>query len=59
MIQIKRTLLFIVLSIILTSCSIVLPTVKEDAFVDIEGLYGEERQFTLAGLPSYVDEKEV
>lgn len=59
MIQIKRTLLFIVLSIILTSCSIVLPTVKEDALVDIEGLYGEERQFTLAGLPSYVDEKEV
>ena len=59
MIYIKRTLVYIVLSIILTSCSIVFPTQKEDALIDVEGLYGEDRQFVLAGLPSYVDEKEV
>jgi len=55
----KRILLTIVLSLILTSCSIIFPTQKEDALIDVEGLYGEERQFVLAGLPSYVDEKEV
>lgn len=59
MIKIKRILLTLVLSLILTSCSIIFPTQKEDALIDIEGLYGEERQFVLAGLPSYVDEKEV
>jgi len=59
MIKMKRILLTIVLSLILTSCSIIFPTQKEDALIDVEGLYGEERQFVLAGLPSYVDEKEV
>lgn len=59
MIKIKRILLTLVLSLILTSCSIIFPTQKEDALIDVEGLYGEERQFVLAGLPSYVDEKEV
>lgn len=54
-----RNLLLIVLSLILTSCSIILPAPKEDALIDVEGLYGEERQFVLAGLPSYVEEKEV
>lgn len=55
----KRSIFYIVLSLILTSCSIVFPTQKEDVLVDVEGLYGEERQFVLAGLPSFVDEKEV
>lgn len=59
MIKMKRILLTIVLSLILTSCSIIFPTQKEDALIDVEGLYGEKRQFVLAGLPSYVDEKEV
>lgn len=59
MIKMKRLLLTIVLSLILTSCSIIFPAQKEDALIDVEGLYGEERQFILAGLPSYVDEKEV
>lgn len=59
MIKIQRNLLLIVLSLILTSCSIILPAPKEDALIDVEGLYGEERQFVLAGLPSYVEEKEV
>jgi len=55
----RRILFYLVLSIVLTSCSIIFPAIKEDAFVDIKGLYGEDRQFVLAGLPSYVDEKEV
>jgi transglutaminase/protease-like cytokinesis protein 3 len=59
MINMKRSIFYIVLSLILTSCSIVFPTQKEDVLVDVEGLYGEERQFVLAGLPSFVDEKEV
>ena len=59
MIKIQRNLLLIVLSLILTSCSIILPAPKEDALIDVEGIYGEERQFVLAGLPSYVEEKEV
>ncbi len=59
MINVKRSIFYIVLSLILTSCSIVFPTQKEDVLVDVEGLYGEERQFVLAGLPSFVDEKEV
>lgn len=59
MIKIKRILLTLVLSLILASCSIIFPAQKEDALIDVEGLYGEERQFILAGLPSYVDEKEV
>ena len=59
MINMKRSIFLIVLSLILTSCSIVFPTQKEDVLVDVEGLYGEERQFVLAGLPSFVDEKEV
>lgn len=59
MINVKRSIFYVVLSLILTSCSIVFPTQKEDVLVDVEGLYGEERQFVLAGLPSFVDEKEV
>lgn len=59
MINMKRSIFYIVLSLILTSCSIVFPTQKEDVLVDVEGLYDEERQFVLAGLPSFVDEKEV
>ncbi len=59
MINIRKTFLFLIISLLLTSCSLFSNQPKEDAFVSKEGLYGEDRQFTLAGLPSYVDEDEV
>lgn len=45
--------------LILTSCSMFFPEVKEDRPLIIEGLSGKDRQFTLAGLPSYVQEDNV
>lgn len=59
MINIRKTFLFLIISLLLTSCSLFSNQPKEDALVSKEGLYGEDRQFTLAGLPSYVDEDEV
>jgi len=45
--------------LILTSCSMFFPVTKEDRPLTIEGLSEKDRQFTLAGLPSYVKEDNV
>jgi len=55
----KRLWLSLLSLIILTSCSMFFPEVKEDRPLIIEGLSGKNRQFTLAGLPSYVQEDSV
>lgn len=55
----KRFWLSILCLMILTSCSMFFPEVKEDRPLIIEGLSGKDRQFTLAGLPSYVQEDKV
>jgi len=55
----KRLWLSLLSLMILTSCSMFFPEVKEDRPFIIEGLSGKDRQFTLAGLPSYVQEDNV
>jgi Transglutaminase-like superfamily len=55
----KRLWLSLLSLMILTSCSMFFPEVKEDRPLIIEGLSGKDRQFTLAGLPSYVQEDNV
>lgn len=55
----KRLCLSLLSLMILTSCSMFFPEVKEDRPLIIEGLNGKDRQFTLAGLPSYVQEDNV
>lgn len=55
----KRLCLSLISLMILTSCSMFFPEVKEDRPLIIEGLNGKDRQFTLAGLPSYVQEDNV
>ena len=59
MIKIKKIILLLVLSLILTSCSIIFPRPKQDELINVVGITGENRQFILAGLPSYIKEKEV
>lgn len=57
--KLRHILTNLLIIILLTSCSIFSPTIKEDAEIIVEGLSGDRRHFVLAGLPSYVDEDDV
>lgn len=57
--KIKQALLTLMLVFLLMSCSMFSPTVKEDSEIVVSDLAGDNRQFIVAGLPSYVDEDNV
>jgi hypothetical protein len=57
--KLQRIILIFIVTLLLTSCSVFFPTIREDSEILIEGLSTNKRQFTLAGLPSFVDEEDV
>lgn len=57
--KIKQVIFYFLIVFLLTSCSMFSPTIKEDSEIVVADLTGDNRQFILAGLPSYVDEDNV
>lgn len=55
----KHILFYFLIVFLLTSCSIFSPTINEDSEIVVADLTGDNRQFILAGLPSFVDEENV
>lgn len=57
--KIKQVIFYFLIVFLLTSCSMFSPTIKDDSEIVVADLTGDNRQFILAGLPSYVDEDNV
>ena len=59
MINYTKRILILLIILQLGACSIFSSRPEVDESIIIKGISGENRQFILAGLPSYVDEDEV